>query len=311
MLTTKEKIFRPLSSIENFVRGSAEELLRVFLGWGLRLNRSLSGIGTAPEPVFDILNAGPRHRFCTPNFVAHNCLQLGYGSGAVKFIAAAVKEGFYEILEDEAKLFMEKEQPTTPVLELDGTTSHRAATLEECVHMVAHRLVQSYRKSNPLITGFWGHFDNVLMEAFREKGDHNIEITMPSGEPLKYFYLRAVFKEEIDPKTGKTEKKRSSWTVLTARGDPSSIRHRVWGGFVTENVTQRMARDVIGHGLLNLEDAGLPVRWHSHDEVILEADEDIAKAELERAKEIMRIPPPWAPDLPLAVEGGIFDHYVK
>ncbi len=72
-----------------------------------------------------------------------------------------------------------------------------------------------------------------------------------------------------------------------------------------------MARDVLAEAVIRLENAGLPVVFHAHDEVILEVD-ITSKEEAKRAAEqILGVAPAWAPDLPLGVEGDFADTYVK
>jgi hypothetical protein len=135
-------------------------------------------------------------------------------------------------------------------------------------------------------------------------------LEMPTGENLRHWFCRRIPKIEVDPETGE-KKTRWSWMTMTVKGDMSTASYRVWGGFLTENMCQRMSRDVIAPKILELEAAGIPVLFSSHDEIIGEVDEDIAEAELARAAAIMKVPPPWAPDLPLDVDGGVYSHYCK
>jgi DNA polymerase len=96
--------------------------------------------------------------------------------------------------------------------------------------------------------------------------------------------------------------------------DTRGLIHNLWGGAMTENVTQRMARDVMAEAILRVEAAGFPVIFSVHDEVVLEVDEGSdkfladAKAEAER---LLTITPDWAEGLPLAVEGDYNDRYCK
>jgi DNA polymerase bacteriophage-type len=68
---------------------------------------------------------------------------------------------------------------------------------------------------------------------------------------------------------------------------------------------------VMANAILNLEDAGLRVAFHVHDEIVLEVpieSKDEAKAE---AYQILIQAPDWAPDLPLGVEGEFAESYTK
>jgi len=90
-----------------------------------------------------------------------------------------------------------------------------------------------------------------------------------------------------------------------------SRQPRLWGGTLTENVTQRMARDVLADSILRLDAAGFRVVFHAHDEVILALPEAGAKAAFDEAASLMSTAPEWCPDLPVAVDGALSPHYVK
>jgi hypothetical protein len=229
------------------------------------------------------------------------CLSLGYGSGAVKFLVAARKEGLYEVFEKEAQgLLGQYIDPET----------QKPLDLEEIVMVLAQANVQDYRRQNTAITGMWKTMDEALETALRAPGDHNLDLQMPSGENLRHWFCRRMPKTVIDPETGE-KKTKWSWMTLTVKGDPRSASYNVWGGFIFQNCIQRMARDVLAPSLLEIERSGRPVLWSSHDEAIIEVEADKAEAELEACKQIMRTAPSWAPDLPLEVAGDIFSHYVK
>jgi DNA polymerase len=78
-----------------------------------------------------------------------------------------------------------------------------------------------------------------------------------------------------------------------------------------ENITQAVANDLLRHTLRRLEDEGLPVVLHIHDEVVLEVPEDTAEAASARLVEIMCQPPAWASGLPLNAEVATMAMYGK
>ena len=82
-----------------------------------------------------------------------------------------------------------------------------------------------------------------------------------------------------------------------------------YGGKLTENITQAVARDCLAEALERLEAAGFPVVFHVHDEVVIDAAPE--QASLEAVVEIMKQPPAWAPDLPLNADGWIGGYYRK
>jgi DNA polymerase len=169
---------------------------------------------------------------------------------------------------------------------------------EEC-----EAAVKSFRKENPKIVGNWYMYDQYIKQLVREP-NKTLELGMPTGESLLHWDVK-----QEDRVVGESAwRKYSSYTV---KGDKSEKQSNLWGGVITENITQRMARDVLALKVLQLEEAGFPVVFHAHDECILEVDKDTANAAFIEVGQIMRTPPEWAPDLPLEVEGGIHEHYVK
>jgi len=60
--------------------------------------------------------------------------------------------------------------------------------------------------------------------------------------------------------------------------------------------------------IINLEMQGYPVIWHVHDEVIAEVDPDVSLDDFEST---FTTCPEWMPELPLATEVHLVDHYQK
>ena len=204
-------------------------------------------------------------------------LGLGYGMGANKYMETAAKDGI--------------------VLNLAE----------------AQQTVKTWRELNPKVTGMWKDFDALVRKA-NQGNARKLEIQMPTGDWLRHFSVIAESKLVGVDEFGATTKK-GGYKSYTIKGDFgwSSVQANLWGGVLTENVTQRMARDVLAESVLALEAAGLPVVFHAHDEVIVEVDDDPASrtAAMAEATAIMSREPAWAEGLPLAVEGDFHPHYVK
>jgi len=164
---------------------------------------------------------------------------------------------------------------------------------------VAKADVEAFRSLNPGVTSLWSELDTSLKRACRAPSK-TLVLDLPSGEKLRHFNCR---------KTGQ-----SGIQTLKVKGDfrGNNICSRVWGGFLTENLVQRVARDIMASRAVACWKAGLPVRFTSHDEVIVEVKDDKSKMEaLVEMARILRTPPEWAEGIPLAVEGGFASCYVK
>lgn len=78
---------------------------------------------------------------------------------------------------------------------------------------------------------------------------------------------------------------------------------KLYGGKLTENIIQALARDVMCDAMLAIN-ARYPVVMHTHDELVMLID----KRDLDEAstfvRRVMTTPPTWAPSLPLDVDIG-------
>ena len=85
-------------------------------------------------------------------------------------------------------------------------------------------------------------------------------------------------------------------------------RVRTYGGKLVENIVQATARDILGVVMLRARAAGLPVVFHVHDEIIVEAPEGRT---LEEVRALFSAPVDWAPGLPLRGDGYTTPYYKK
>ena len=94
----------------------------------------------------------------------------------------------------------------------------------------------------------------------------------------------------------------------------SRSSERTWGGRITENVVQALARIVITDAMLRIErdrELRASVVLTVHDEIIALAPKNNADATMARVIEHMCTAPEWAPELPLDAEGGYDERYSK
>lgn len=76
----------------------------------------------------------------------------------------------------------------------------------------------------------------------------------------------------------------------------------VWGGLITENVVQALARIVATRAELRLAKAGLRAVHQAHDELVFCVPEEHVDVCEDAIRRIMTDPVPWLPKLPIAVE---------
>ena len=76
-----------------------------------------------------------------------------------------------------------------------------------------------------------------------------------------------------------------------------------------ENITQATARDLLAEAMWRMEQAGLNIVGHVHDEVILEVPE--TSISVDEVCSIMNQNPDWADGLPLSSAGYSGRYYFK
>lgn len=177
-------------------------------------------------------------------------------------------------------------------------------------------LTRKWRDANPMIVELWSELEESAIEAIRyhrpvvatcknlifDCDDNCMTIQLPSGRKLFYrnAYLSTSKKSAYGIRYKGLNQVTKQWETV-----------ETYGGKLTENVIQAIARDLLAYSMLRLDKAGYTITMHIHDEVIAEVDAANAKAEYERMAEIMGQAPDWAPDLPLRAEGYITPYYKK
>jgi hypothetical protein len=164
----------------------------------------------------------------------------------------------------------------------------------------AYKIVQIYRSANAPIVRLWERLNVMLKHMagaegfFFELGPvkfmHKM-IELPNGLALKYTGLRL----EDD-----------GVSYLSRYG-----RQSIWGGMLLENIVQALARCVIGEQMLAIHKLGYTIASMTHDEIITVVPTEMVKFAQVQQSRIMTTPPTWAPDLPLAVDGGYDVRYSK
>ncbi|PAD57555.1 hypothetical protein CHH92_24700, partial [Bacillus sonorensis] len=86
-------------------------------------------------------------------------------------------------------------------------------------------------------------------------------------------------------------------------------RLNTYGGKLTENIVQAVARDCLAVALKRLDAAGYRTVMHIHDEAVLDTEEGAGS--LEHVEKVMGEPIPWAKGLPLTADGFVTHYYKK
>lgn len=175
-------------------------------------------------------------------------------------------------------------------------------------------IVDRWRNANRAVVEFWRSIEGAALHAVQtgeavglrglviaremdsRTGQDFMTIRLHSGRKLYYprpHMAENQFGRQALHYMGVENNK---WSVLST-----------YGGKLTENVVQAIARDCLATAMTRLDAAGFEIVMHVHDEIVAEVEGD----RLDEMIEIMREPIPWAPGLPLDAAGFISDFYMK
>ena len=262
--------------------GAASLVASRFAGWpGLTLAQPAADF--TEDYVFDLANAGPRHRFQAGGLLVHNC---GYGGGE----RAVDKMAFGARIDLAAAGITPKEIP------------------------------EKWRAHYHKVPGYWGEVEQAWRNAavmrrnsdagrcrFMAVGsqDRTVQIELPSGRRLTYMNAR------LRPSSRNGNEGRMVLAYDTmVRG---AVRTKeIWGGTVTENVDQAISRDMLARVIRAAAyERGYEVPLHVHDEAVLEVRCEEAEEAQAWLTDFMRKAPEWAAGVPLNSEPSIMGRYGK
>ena len=178
-------------------------------------------------------------------------------------------------------------------------------------------IVQRWRQANPRIVDLWyavGQAVMAVMQTAQPQGTHGLmfalegdivygqcflTIRLPSGRKLYYPepFLHENDRGELAPHYYGIIKGKKKWGPIST-----------YGGKMTENIVQAIARDCLAETLKRVDAKGLQAVFHVHDEVVIDAPMDVT---VEDICAMMAEPIPWAPGLILKGAGFEGSYYKK
>lgn len=182
-------------------------------------------------------------------------------------------------------------------------------------------IVNRWREANSKIRDLWYAFDSAAVQVINYGGSVKVRcctvareydcvqgttcltILLPSGRKLYY----------VDPAIGENRWGNPSISYMGMDQTTKKWKRiETYGGKLVENCVQAIARDCLAQAIDHLEEAGYPVVFHVHDEVVIDiapyADNETM---LKSVVEIMAQPIPWAQGLPLGAEGWVGTFFKK
>lgn len=182
-------------------------------------------------------------------------------------------------------------------------------------------IVSRWRQANSHIQNLWYEMDSAAVTVIRDGGTQRVHglvlareydiiqgtvyftITLPSGRKLYY----------ASPSLGENQWGNPSICYMGMNQSTKKWEKiETYGGKLTENCVQAIARDCLAEAIERLSKAGFPIVFHVHDEVVIDikpfADN---KTMLKAVTDLMTIVPAWAQGLPLGADGWVDSYFTK
>jgi DNA polymerase bacteriophage-type len=174
----------------------------------------------------------------------------------------------------------------------------------ELTYEQAHQAVAAYREKYREVVQFWYRIEDAFIDCVldgRERSAFGLTIgvvpgkvlwvALPSGRRLHY----------LNPQLKEGKFRKPALTHYSYDSTRGWCREQLYGGLITENLVQAIARDVLAEGMLRANNGGFTIVGHTHDEIIC-VESGLASV-LDALVYYMTEPMPWAPDLQLKAEG--------
>lgn len=181
-------------------------------------------------------------------------------------------------------------------------------------------IVTRWRMANPNIVNLWKTVEKALLKVMRTAepqvihknirleyvgdnafGQRFLTVQLPSGRKLYYARPRII---EGGSRFGNDAVFYMSLNQTTKKYELTGT----YGGKMTENIVQAIARDCLAETISRLNKEGLNYIFHVHDEVVLDTDKDLS---VEYVCDLMSKPISWADGLILNAAGFESEYYMK
>lgn len=183
---------------------------------------------------------------------------------------------------------------------------------------LAQHAIKTYRAMKPGVVDYWSDIDRAAKRAVMNPGkvirqggvrwvhrDQFLFCVLPSGRPLAYA-LPLI--EDRETPWGEMRPAVSFMGIDSRKGSSRKWKRiGTYGGHLTENVVQAIARDMLAEAMLRVEAADYRVVLTVHDEILAEKE----GGDLEEFLALMQERPAWAQSCPIEAEGWCGDRWHK
>jgi hypothetical protein len=182
---------------------------------------------------------------------------------------------------------------------------HTCTTKELVIHCLAAKaIIDKYRATATPVAAFWDLMSSLIEDSLYKGKEYKVkcltfkkgQIILPSGMPITYDNLNV--KRSTDEKTGK---QKTEWTY-------GENRTKLYGGKVTNNVTQGVARCVMTDGMLRTSKRYFVAGTVHDEQIVVVPDSEVEDAKTWVLAQ-MTVEPSYMPGIPLDADGGAHRRY--
>lgn len=174
----------------------------------------------------------------------------------------------------------------------------------------SHKAVAVFRNRYTEVPRLWDKLETGVVTALQTGETQQVgPVLIGAVKPCKMFYIILPSGRRlhyIRPKLEReTRWKKETYKISYENNVPPGGkwgRTRTWGGKLTENVVQAIARDLLLNGMFLAEEKGFEIVMHTHDEIVGLTDERGALG-VDDLHECMTTRPEWGLDIPINAAG--------
>lgn len=207
----------------------------------------------------------------------------------------------------------------------DFNPAHAFGDIEGFTDAEIDKIKRAWRQAHPNIERFWHNIERAAWMAVRDPGSivslgNNLQLTcdeqpflfltLPGGRKLSYPNARIT---NAFVRDGKIIEYEYGEPMLLFKDSMAGQWRDVnlYGGFLTENIVQAIARDLMTEAMQRIDKMGFSVVTHVHDECVIE----VPTEQVERTKpiftQLMMQLPEWAEGLPVVAKPWVNNRYTK
>lgn len=174
-------------------------------------------------------------------------------------------------------------------------------------------LVEQWRESNLHITKLWKDVENATIRVIKGGRAETINGLITIFRDLDNLYIRLPNERRLTYRNPTLVTNKFGKSAIGYMGINQTTKKweiiETFGGKLTENIIQAIARDCLAENIIKLESMGFKIVFHVHDEVIIDCP--IGKSSAEEVAKIMGEPISWAKGLPLKADAYECNYYKK